>query len=69
MSALRPRLERAFDFAAAQVRATIERSPDYFPAYTMAGRWRHGGEVWTDWCSGFFAGMIWTIAERTGSAD
>ncbi len=40
---LKPRLERAFDFAGRQVRATIERTPDYFPIYTVEGRWKHGG--------------------------
>jgi unsaturated chondroitin disaccharide hydrolase len=60
------RLERAFDFAASQVRATIERDPDYFPIYTTGGRWKHSGERWTDWCAGFHTGMMWKIAERTG---
>ena len=32
---LLPRLERAFEFAAVQVRATIERDPDFFPIYTQ----------------------------------
>ncbi len=63
---LRPRLEQAFDFAARQVRATAENYPDYFPMYTRAGRWHHAGELWTDWCGGFHAGMMWLIAERTG---
>jgi unsaturated chondroitin disaccharide hydrolase len=60
------RLERAFDFAANQVRATVERYPDYFPIYTEKGRWHHSGELWTDWCAGFHAGMMWLIAQRTG---
>jgi unsaturated chondroitin disaccharide hydrolase len=64
--ALKPRLERAFEFAARQVKATIERHPDYFPNYTDGGRWHHSGELWTDWCGGFHAGMMWLIAERTG---
>lgn len=63
---LRPRLERAFDFAARQVRATVERTPDYFPMYTVDGKWKHGGELWTDWCAGFHAGMMWLVAKRTG---
>ena len=66
VEALKPRLERAFDFAAAQVRATIERHPDFFPIYTENGRWTHRGELWTDWCGGFHAGMMWLIARRTG---
>jgi unsaturated chondroitin disaccharide hydrolase len=63
---LRPRLERAFDLAAAKVRNTIERYPDYFPIYTEGGRWLHGGELWTDWCAGFHAGTMWLIEGRTG---
>jgi unsaturated chondroitin disaccharide hydrolase len=63
---LRHRLERAFDFAATQVRATIERDPDFFPIYTTNGRWRHAGESWTEWCAGFHTGMMWILAEHTG---
>jgi unsaturated chondroitin disaccharide hydrolase len=65
-TALQPRLERVFDFADKQVRATIARTPDYFPIYTDKGRWKHGGELWTDWCAGFHAGMMWLLDERTG---
>jgi unsaturated chondroitin disaccharide hydrolase len=61
------RLERAFDFAIGQVDATIERDPDFFPTYTLRGRWKHTQENWTDWCGGFHAGMMWLIAERTGA--
>ena len=39
---------------------------DYFPIYTARGRWQHAGPLWTDWCGGFHAGMMWLIAERTG---
>ncbi|MHB1558103.1 MAG: glycoside hydrolase family 88 protein [Isosphaeraceae bacterium] len=63
---LLPRLERAANFAAGQVRGTIERHPDYFPIYTVEGRWAHRGELWTDWCGGFHAGMMWRLARRTG---
>ena len=61
---LLPRLERAREFAARQVRSTIERNPGFFPIYTRNGRWRHDGEGWTDWCAGFHAGMMWLLAER-----
>ena len=61
----RGRLERAFDFAARQVRNTIQRYPDFFPIYTIGGRWRHAGESWTDWCAGFHTGMMWKITEHT----
>ena len=69
MSDLRARLANAFDFAAHQVKATMERTPDYSPNYTRQGHWKHGGDVWTDWSSGFFAGMMWRIAEHTGSVE
>ena len=64
-----PRLERAFDFAARQVRAIVRRDPGFFPIYTQNGRWRHDGEGWTDWCAGFYAGMMWLLAERTGELE
>jgi unsaturated chondroitin disaccharide hydrolase len=65
---LKPRLETAVAFIARQVRATIERHPDFFPIYTVGGRWFHEGELWTDWCGGFYAGMMWILAERTGES-
>jgi unsaturated chondroitin disaccharide hydrolase len=37
-SSLQLRLEQAFDSAARQVRLTVERTPDYFPIYTVGGR-------------------------------
>ena len=62
---LRPRLEKAFDTAEHKVRETIGKYPDYFPIYTQNGKWKHGGELWTDWCAGFHAGMMWLIHLRT----
>ena len=61
-----PRLERAFDFAARQVRATIDATPTFSRSTPTNGRWKHAGERWTDWCAGFHAGMMWLIAQRTG---
>ena len=67
MTDLRDRLGRAFEFAAHQVKATVERTPDYSPCYTRDGRWKHGEAGRADWCSGLLAGMMWRIAARTGS--
>ncbi len=66
------RYARALDFAAAQLRRLIETCPDSFPIYTVGGKWRHGGEAWTNWCEGFLGGQLWllhgTRAIRTGAA-
>ena len=64
---LKPKLERAYDFAARPgLRDRSQRPRTIFPIYTEGGRWKHGGELWTDWCGGFHAGMMWLIAQRTG---
>ncbi len=63
---LRPRLNRAIECAAKKVGATIERYPDFFPIYTSNGSWKHEGELWTDWCAGFHAGLMWTLDGRIG---
>lgn len=60
-----PRYTAALEFAEKQVAAEIQRDPDYFPIYTDGGKWRHRGELWTDWTGGFFAGMMWQFHRRT----
>jgi unsaturated chondroitin disaccharide hydrolase len=57
----------ALEFAERQVSSLINKHPDYFPIYTVGGKWRHGGELWTDWTGGFLAGMMWQFCLRTGS--
>lgn len=59
----------ALEFAEKQVAHIVEAHPDYFPIYTEGGKWRHDKELWTDWCAGFFAGMMWQFHLRTGDAD
>ena len=61
--------QRALDFAQRQVRATVERDPDFYPMYTEQGRWRHGKAAWTHWCDGFLPGMMWIFAKRTGDSE
>ena len=65
-TALTAQAQRAFDFAQHQVRRLITAHPDYFPLYTVDGRWHHGQEAWTNWCEGFLGGMLWIFARRTG---
>jgi unsaturated chondroitin disaccharide hydrolase len=61
-------LHDAFDFVRQQVRRLIGTQPDYFPIYTVQGKWQHGGEAWTNWCEGFLGGMLWLIYRQTGDA-
>src|SRR5689334_16552148 len=54
----------ALDFAERQVRSLIEKYPDFFPMYTVHGRWHHSGETWTHWTDGFLPGMMWQFYLR-----
>jgi unsaturated chondroitin disaccharide hydrolase len=55
----------ALEFAERQVAALIERHPDFFPMYTVDGKWHHTGESWTHWTDGFLGGMMWQFHLRT----
>jgi unsaturated chondroitin disaccharide hydrolase len=61
-----PAFVAAFDFAARQVRSLVETYPNYFPMYTVNGRWHHAGEAWTNWCEGFLGGELWLLYQHTG---
>jgi unsaturated chondroitin disaccharide hydrolase len=54
----------AMEFAKGRLRNLIERHPDFYPMYTMQGRWKHSGEAWTHWCDGFLPGMLWIVYGR-----
>jgi unsaturated chondroitin disaccharide hydrolase len=56
--------EGALDFAEKQVRALIEGNPDFYPIYTLNGKWKHEGQAWTRWCDGFLPGMMWIFHKR-----
>jgi unsaturated chondroitin disaccharide hydrolase len=64
--ALSSQIDEAFAFAQAQVRALVERDPEFYPLYTDGGRWRHSKPAWTRWCDGFLPGMMWIFYEETG---
>jgi unsaturated chondroitin disaccharide hydrolase len=66
MSERLARYTAALEFAEKQVAALIEKHPDFFPIYTVNGKWHHAGELWTDWTGGFLAGMMWQFHRRTG---
>jgi unsaturated chondroitin disaccharide hydrolase len=59
--------ENALDFGQYQFRNLIESQPDFFPMYTAAGKWRHHGESWTNWCEGFLPGILWILFQLTGN--
>jgi unsaturated chondroitin disaccharide hydrolase len=58
--------ELVYDFAARQLRALIEQHPDAFPMFTENGKWKIGGESWTNWCEGFLGGQLWLLYEHSG---
>ncbi len=60
------RYTAALDFAAGQLERLITHDPDYFPMYTLGGRWKHTGESWTNWCEGFLGGQLWILYAHTG---
>src|SRR5215467_7953622 len=62
-------VEHAFEFAQHQVRALVERYPDFYPLYTEKGKWRHSKPAWTRWCDGFLPGMMWIFYEETGAPE
>ena len=69
-SALRARIERAFHFGVRQLEKMIAKWPANQPApiHTRNGIWHRPEFIWTDWCPGFYAGMMWLAFEETGDA-
>jgi unsaturated chondroitin disaccharide hydrolase len=64
-------MERAVDvmeFAQRQVASLVERHPDFYPMYTVEGKWKHDKPAWTRWCDGFLPGMMWIFARRIGNS-
>lgn len=47
-----------------KVRRLSDNHPDYFPLYTVGGKWKHGKETWTNWCEGFLGGQMWILADH-----
>ncbi|MCL5996472.1 MAG: glycoside hydrolase family 88 protein [Chloroflexi bacterium] len=55
----------ALGFAAHQLNHLTQSYPEFFPMYTVNGKWKHGGEAWTNWCEGFLGGQLWLIYRHT----
>jgi unsaturated chondroitin disaccharide hydrolase len=60
-----PTCNAALDFAASQAERILHAYPGYYPMYTVGGRWKREGEVWTHWCDGFFPGILWLLHKHT----
>lgn len=60
-AALVDKCQNVFRFAEKQLRHLITAHPDFFPMYTVNGKWKHGGEAWTNWCEGFLGGQMWLL--------
>ena len=64
--ATRETIEDAFDFAQVQVRSLLKRYPsNYYPMYTVGGKFGHDTKRWTHWCDGFYPGMMFIFADAT----
>ena len=61
---LRNKCKIVFEFAEKQLRSLVENHPDYFPLYTLHGKWKHDSEMWTGWCEGFLGGQLWLVYEQ-----
>lgn len=63
--ATRKTLQGAFDFAENQVGALVKKYPaDYYPMYTVDGKFGQDKKRWTHWCDGFYPGMMFIFAEQ-----
>ena len=60
------RAQAALRFAGTQVRHLITKYPNYFPLFTVRGKWKHESEAWTNWCEGFLGGMLWILFRHSG---
>ena len=65
--ALRNTLQNAFDFAQGQTLSLLQKYPsDYYPMYTVGGKFGQDRKRWTHWCDGFYPGQMFIFAEATG---
>ena len=63
--ATRKTLEHAFDFAESQVAKLVKKYPaDYYPMYTVGGKFGQDKKRWTHWCDGFYPGLMFLFAEQ-----
>jgi len=63
-----PSFTQALAFADRQCRHILAKYPGYHPMYTVGGKWKQEGELWTHWCEGFYPGIYWLLHEHSGDA-
>jgi unsaturated chondroitin disaccharide hydrolase len=68
LSSDRELFEDAIRFAQKQVKALVDKHPDFYPMYTKEGKWKHEGAAWTHWCDGFLPGILWIFHKRALAA-
>ncbi|MFY9571844.1 MAG: hypothetical protein WAV20_10635, partial [Blastocatellia bacterium] len=63
---LRERIAQVFHFGVAQLEKMLPKWPGNKPApiYTSNGIWTRPDFIWTDWCPGFYAGLMWLAFEH-----
>ncbi|MCH1882005.1 glycoside hydrolase family 88 protein [Agrococcus sp. ARC_14] len=62
-------VDHAFQVIAAKLERLTEQHPLAFPLFTEGGKWQVSGETWApEWTSGFLAGQLWAVADRTGDS-
>jgi unsaturated chondroitin disaccharide hydrolase len=60
-------VDEALTFAQNQVRRLVTTAPGRIATYTRDGHWVFDADPWApSWTGGFFTGMMWIFAERTG---
>jgi unsaturated chondroitin disaccharide hydrolase len=68
--AVRETLENSLDFAQQQVEAMLQKYPaDYYPMYTIGGKFGQDRKRWTHWCDGFYPGIMFIFAGATGESS
>ena len=62
-------LTDTLEFAQEQVRHLLQAYPsDYYPMYTVDGKFGQDRKRWTHWCDGFYPGMMFLFAEVSGDS-
>lgn len=58
--------KKAIEVSEVKVSQLVTNHPDYYPLYTMGGKWHHSGDHWTKWGDGYLPGQMWLLYELTG---